>query len=179
MASIVDLFDLGDRFVSTLALKRSVGNRPGNRVVLLAGNQLHWSASGILGVHLCLGRGIQVRKGCLKEGNARPRDRERVVESLGFGLVNGVREGVTELVVGEHHGPLLVRRVSQHCRRRLERGERKHQDVAKGTRIDRHTRGTCAPGDTIDRSRTDTSSGAPSCVIWDSGPLVTENSTLL
>src|SRR2546428_14189592 len=67
------LDDLGHRLVVLLLLEVTIGNGPWRRGVLLAGDDEHRPAIGVLGIHLRLGPGVDVGGGRLKEWHSRCR----------------------------------------------------------------------------------------------------------
>src|SRR5438876_10988332 len=99
MPSVRDLDDLGDAFVLALTLVGSVGDRPGNGVVLLAGYDEQRAPLGVLGVDLRFRPWVQVGRRRLEDRDAGTRDGEVLVELLGFLFGNSVGECVMELLI--------------------------------------------------------------------------------
>src|SRR5947209_13251402 len=67
MAAVRDLGDLGNSGVVALLLERRVDDRPGNRMVLLTGDQQHRPPLGILGIDLVLRPRVEVGGSRLEE----------------------------------------------------------------------------------------------------------------
>ena len=101
------------------------------------------SSPGLLGLHL--GGRVEVGEGRLEERHAGPRDVELLVELAGLLLGHGVGEAVAELVEGQGHRTVPVRRVREHGRPGLERGEREGQHATGRRRVDRAGRRREAP----------------------------------
>jgi len=72
VAAVGHLLDLGDARVALLPLVGRVGDRPGNRVVLLPVEDQQRAPIGVLRVDLRLGPGVEVGVGHLGQGDPRP-----------------------------------------------------------------------------------------------------------
>src|SRR3954451_15731796 len=140
MSASLDLDDLGHGRVVLLLLERGVGDRPGNGVVLLAGDDQQRAAIGILGVDLGFGPGIQIRGRGLEERLSRGGNGEVLVELLRLVLAHGVRKAVPELIEREWNGTVPIRRVAEHRLGGAKRGDRERQNATEGRRVDRHGR---------------------------------------
>ena len=79
VAAVRDLDDLSDTRVPPLLLERGVCDRPGHRVVLLAGDDQQRPPLGVLAVNLRLGPRVQVGRRRLEQRCARRRHMEGLV----------------------------------------------------------------------------------------------------
>ena len=140
VAAALHLHDLGHALVALLLLVRSVRDRPRHGVILLAVDDQQRPAIGVLRLDLDFGPRVQVRGRRLEERHARSGHGEGVVELLRFVLAHRVRERVPELLVGERYRAVVVRRVAQHGRRRLQRGDRQRQHAPERRGVDRDRR---------------------------------------
>ena len=135
------LGDLGHALVALLLLVGGVGDRPRDRVVLLAGDDQQRPAVGVLAVDLRLGPRVEVGGGGLEERRPGGGHGVGVVELLGLVLADRVGEAEAELLVGQRDGAVAVGGVGEDRRRRLQRGDRQRQDAAEGRGIDGHRGG--------------------------------------
>ena len=154
VAAVGHLLDLGDARVALLPLVGGVGDRPGNRVVLLPVEDQQRAPIGVLRVDLRLGPGVEVGVGHLGQGDPRPGHVVGVVKALRLVVIEGVRPAVFELVEGERDGSASIPGVHQERSTRPERGEGQRQDAAKHARVDGN-RGCREPTALGRRSRTD------------------------
>ena len=79
-------------------------------------------------------QGFRFARRRLEERLAGGGDRAVLVQLVRLVLVDRVREGVAELLVGERDGAVVVRRVVQHGRARAQRRERQRQHAPEGRR---------------------------------------------
>src|SRR5216683_4472455 len=113
MSSIGDCAELGDRGIVLLQLVSSRDDRQRDRMVLLARNEQEWATLGVLGVDLVFRPGIEVGGSSLENWRAGTGDRVRLVQGVRFVLIDGVSEGITELLVGQRDGPGVVEGIAQ------------------------------------------------------------------
>src|SRR6266566_6087218 len=123
---------LGHPRVAALLFVDGVGDGRRGGVVLLAGDDQHRPAVGVLAVGLGFGEGVEVGGGRLEQRGAGGGDGERCVQLLGFLLADGVGEGVAELVEGQWHGSVVVGGIAQDRRGGPQRGDRQRQHAAHG-----------------------------------------------
>src|SRR5438128_877073 len=116
MSSIGDCAELGDRGIVLLQLVSSRDDRQRDRMVLLARNEQEWATLGVPGVDLVFRPGVEVGGRNLEDWRAGTGDRVRFVQLVGFVLIDGVSEGITELLVGQRDGPAVVEGIAQHRR---------------------------------------------------------------
>src|SRR5258707_8951286 len=105
VAAIGHLLDLGDALVALLPLVGRVGNRPGNRVVLLPVEDQQRAPIWVLRVDLRLGPGVDVGVAHLGQGDPRPGHVVGVVKAVRLVLIESVRPAVLELVERECDRP--------------------------------------------------------------------------
>src|SRR6266571_3586024 len=96
--------DLSDSWIFLLSLVGGMGNRPRHGVVVLAGDDQQRSTPGILRVDLGFRPRVEIGGGRLEDRHTRAGHRVRLVEFMRLALVDGVGEGVTELLVGQWNG---------------------------------------------------------------------------
>src|SRR5262245_2131815 len=136
VAAVGHLLDLGDARVALLPLVGGVGDRPGNRVVLLPVEDQQRAPIGVLRVDLRLGPRVEVGVGHLGQGDPRPGHVVGIVKALRLVLIEGVRPAVLELVEGERDGAAPIPGVQQERSNPPEHGEGQRQDAAKHARVD-------------------------------------------
>src|SRR6266568_3185176 len=120
MPAVWYLVDLGHAWI-LLLLVGGMGDRPRHRVVVLAGDDQQRSSIGILRVDLSFRPRVDIGGGSLEDRHAGARYRVFLVQFVRLALVDGVGEGVAELLVGQWDGAGVVEGVAQNCRRRLQR----------------------------------------------------------
>src|SRR5260221_14149838 len=116
MSSIGDCAELGDGGIVLLQLVSTRADRQRDRMVLLARNEQEWATLGGLGVDLVFRPGVEVGGRSLGDWRGGTGGRGRFVQIVGFVLIDGVSEGITELLVGQRDGPAVVDRIAQHRR---------------------------------------------------------------
>src|SRR6266852_2640720 len=121
MPAVGYFLDFGHGGISLLLLVGGIGNSPRDGVVFLAGDDQEWSTLGVLRVDLGLRPRVEVGGGSLEERRAGGRHRKRLEQLVCFALVHGIGEGETELLEGKWDGPVVVERVPNNRRRRLQR----------------------------------------------------------
>src|SRR5260370_25575892 len=107
---------LGDGGSVLVQLVSRRDDRQRDRMVLLARNEQEWATLGVLGVDLVFRPGVEVGGRSLEDWRAGTGDRVRFVQLVGFVLIDGVSEGITELLVGQRDGPAVVEWSAQHRR---------------------------------------------------------------
>src|ERR1700761_2778324 len=140
-----NLSDLGDALVALVPLEGGVGYRPGNRVILLAGDQQQRSAVRVLRVDLRLGPRVEVGRRGLEERQAGRGNGEFLVQLLRLLFADRVGEGVAELVICQRDRAVPVRRVAERRRRGPQRRDWQRQHAAEWRRVDRHGHRRQAP----------------------------------
>ncbi|CAG6397802.1 hypothetical protein SCOCK_60135 [Actinacidiphila cocklensis] len=138
MPAVGEGHELGDRLGMPVLLERGEGDGLGDGVVLAAGHQQHRAAPGVRGVDLRRRVRVEVRRGGLEQRLARRRDGPPREQRVGLLLGHGVAEREAELLGGQGHRAVLVRRVPEHRQRRSQRGQRQRQDPLDLGGVDRH-----------------------------------------
>src|SRR5579859_3177407 len=114
MAAVGDFADFGYAGIVLLDCERGIGDRPRDGIVFLAGDNQKRSAFGVPRVNLILRPGVEVGGRGLEEWRAGGRNREGLVQLVGFAFVDDVGEGEAELLESQWDGPSVVERVREH-----------------------------------------------------------------
>src|SRR6266702_6957791 len=96
--------DLSHAGILLLLLVGGMSDRPRYGVVVLAGDDQQWSTLGILRVDLGFGPRVEIGGGRLEDRHTGAGHRIFLVQLVCFALVDGVGEGVPELLVGQRDG---------------------------------------------------------------------------
>jgi hypothetical protein len=90
VSAIRDGAELRDRGIVLLQLVLSIDDRKRDGMVLLARDEQERATRGVPGVDPVFRPGVEVGRSVLEDERTRPGDRVRVVELVGFVLIDGI-----------------------------------------------------------------------------------------